>query len=119
MPIRPPSHLLDEPLTRALAAAISDSRTVDAVVIAHIAEFDARELYLPLGCRSMFRYCVDRLHMSDDVAYKRVHVARVARRVPAILDALEDGRLNVSGVAMLARHLTRKNASQVLRPLNA
>lgn len=111
MSFRPLSHLPDEVLSRELDAVVRGGRVSDVAVLAHIAEFDARRLFASAGYPSMFRYCVGRLRMSEDVAFKRVRVARVARRFPALFDALEDGRLNLSGVALLAPHLTRRNAA--------
>lgn len=114
MSFRPLSHLPDELLSRELDAVVTSSRASDVAVLAHVSEFDARRLFAPAGYPSMFRYCVGRLRMSEDVAFKRVRVARVARRFPGLFDALEDGRLNLSGVALLAPHLTRRNAAGLL-----
>jgi hypothetical protein len=36
-------------------------------------------LYAPAGYPSMFKYCVDELHLSEDAAYKRIQVARADR----------------------------------------
>jgi hypothetical protein len=45
------------------------------------------------------------LHLSDDSAAKRIYAARAARRLPAIFEAVATGRVNLSGVVQLARHL--------------
>jgi len=44
----------------------------------------------------MYAYCVGRLRLSDQSAFKRIRVARAAREFPAIFPALADGRLNLS-----------------------
>ena len=36
------------------------------MLLADIAEFDARKLYRPAGYSSMFAYCVGSLHRSED-----------------------------------------------------
>ena len=107
-------HVTDELLSFGLEASASDDRLANATVLAHIAEFDRRRLFLPTKYPSMFRYCVGHLRMSEDIALKRVRVARVARRFPVVFDAIADGRLNLSGVMLLARHLTRANGSELL-----
>ena len=107
-------HLSDDLLSSGLDASAADDRMANATVLAHIAEFDRRELYLPSQYPSMYRYCVGRLRMSEDVAYKRVRVARVARRFRGVFDAIADGRLNLSGVSLLARHLTPANGRELL-----
>src|SRR5437667_7455009 len=70
------THLGDAVLTRELAAAVAHERTATAAVLAHLAEFDARRLYLPAGYPSMVAYCLHELHLSEDGAYKRIHAAR-------------------------------------------
>lgn len=108
------THLSDDSLSSALDRSADDDRLASATLLAHIAEFDRRRLCLPTRYPSMFRYCVGRLGMSEDIAYKRVRVARVARRFPFVFDAIADGRLNLGGVTLLARHLTRSNGRELL-----
>jgi hypothetical protein len=85
-----------------------------AALLAHLAEVDARKLYLPAAYPSMFDYCVHELHLSEDAAYKRIQAARIARQFPALFEALADGQLHLSGVCLLAPYLTRENADLLL-----
>jgi hypothetical protein len=62
----------------------------------------------------MYVYCVDAFHMSEQAAYKRIFVARAARRFPAIFPAVAEGRLHLSAVVLLAAHLTEANADELL-----
>src|SRR5258706_10769426 len=103
------THLSDAALLRDLAALITRDRITTAALLAHIAEVDARRLYLPRGYASMHAYCVEALHLSDDAAYKRIQAARAARRFPALFDAVADGRLHLSAVCLIAPHLTPEN----------
>jgi len=107
-------HLSDDALLEGLAGLVATDRLTTARLLAHLVEVERRRLHLPAGFSSVYRYCVDRLRMSADVAYKRVRAARAVRRHPAILGAIADGRLNLSGVAMLATHLTRANACELV-----
>ena len=108
-------HLSDDSLSRGLDTLAADDRQANATLLAHIAEFDRRGLCAPTQYPSMFRYCVGHLRMSEDVAYKRVRVARVARSFPGVFDAIADGRLNLTGVTLLARHLTHANGRELLK----
>ena len=65
-------HLDDGDLLRALATLVVQERTTTAALLAHIAEVDARRLYLPAGYPSMYEYCVQELRLSEDAAYKRI-----------------------------------------------
>jgi 5-methylcytosine-specific restriction endonuclease McrA len=84
-----------------------------------IGEFERRRLYAAAGFESMHRYCVGKLKMSGDVAYRRVRAARVSRRFPSILEAVADGRLNVSTLVRLAPHLKWMPAAAGLELLAA
>lgn len=107
-------HLTDNDLLRSLAGLVAHERTTTAALLAHIAEVDARRLYLPAGHASMYAYCVDELRLSEDAAYKRIRAARAARRFPVLFDAVADGRLGVSVVVQLAPHLTEANAGELI-----
>ena len=89
-------------------------RNTTAELLAHIAEVDARRLYVPAGFPSMFLYCVNELRLSEESAFKRIRAARTARQFPAIFDAVAQGRLHLSAVLMLAPHLTPEDADELL-----
>lgn len=108
------THLGDAALLRALASLVAQDRVTTAALLAHIAEVDARGLYLPRGYASMHAYCVEALHLSDDAAYKRIQAARAARRFPALFDAVADGRLHLSAVCLIAPHLTPRSFDQLV-----
>src|SRR3989442_9651968 len=100
------SHLSDEALRRGLSGAVAQERGATAELLAHIAEFDARKLYLPAAYPSMFAYCVGELHLSEDATLKRIRAARAARRFPAIFAAAAQGRLVLCARVRLGPHLT-------------
>ncbi len=108
------SHLSDPELIRSLISEVAHERGATAVVLAHIAEADARRLYVPAGYPSMHAYCVHEQHMSEDAAYRRITAARVARRFPAIFDAVADGRLHLTALILLSPCLTTENAADLL-----
>jgi hypothetical protein len=108
------SHVSDAALLRDLAALVTRDRATTAELLAHIAEVDARKLYRPAAHPSMFSYCVGELRLSEDVAYKRIQAARAAREFPGIFGAAADGRLHLTAVVMLAPHLTRGNAGELI-----
>ncbi len=108
------THLADHDLTRDLATSVSKDRHTTALLLAQIAEFDARRLYASAACSSMFEFCVREHRMSEDVAYKRIRVARTARQHPAVYPALVDGRLNLSGVLLLAPFLRGGSAGELI-----
>ena len=106
--------LSDDELLRHLSEIVQRSRRVEADLIAHIGEVDDRRLFAREACSSMFSYCVEVLHLSEAESYFRIAVARAARKHPLLLTMLGDGRLHVSGIAILAPHLTEENCEPVL-----
>jgi hypothetical protein len=108
------THLADPVLLRDLAALVARDRTTTAALLAHLAEVDARRLYLPAAYPSMFDYCVGELRLSEDAACKRIRAARTARMFPALFAALADGRLHLSAVVMLAPHLAPETADELV-----
>ena len=108
------SHLADSALLRDLAALLRQERGATADVLAHLAEVDERRLYVPAAYDSMFAYCVGALRFSEDAAYKRIQVARVARRIPGVFEALAEGRVHLTGLGLLAPHITTDNAAELL-----
>src|SRR5689334_7163980 len=108
------SHLGDPELRHDLLSLIAQDRATTATLLAHLAEFDARKLYLPAAYPSMFAYCVHELHLSEDAAYKRIRAARVARQFPDIFEVVADGRLHLTGLGLLAPYLTPENANGLL-----
>jgi hypothetical protein len=108
------SHLSDAALLQELRSQLSVDQTNTAELLVTLGEIDTRRLYLPAGYPSMFACCVGEWHMSEDMAYKRIRAARAGRRFPAILLAIEEGRLHLAAVVMLAPHLTRETAAELI-----
>jgi hypothetical protein len=104
----------DDDLLLRLSALVRQSQRVEAELIAHIGEVDERRLFARRACSSMFAYATEVLHLSEAEAYLRISVARAARRFPALLLLLRDGQLHLSGIAVLAPHLTEANCDIVL-----
>jgi hypothetical protein len=104
----------DATLRRDLHRVIERERPHEAEVIEHVAEFDARRLFLAEAFPSMFAYCVGELRLSEDAAYRRIRAGRLARRFPRLLGDIAEGRLHLAAVCLLAPHLTAENAGELV-----
>ena len=104
----------DRDLLRALHVLVTRDRKVEADLLAHLAEVEARKLYLEEGCSSMFGYCTDVLHFSEATAYHRIQAARTAQAYPILLERVRRGEIHLSGVKLLAPHLTPENHVELL-----
>jgi len=110
----PLARLPDHELLRALHTLIARGCQIEADLLAHLAEVDTRRLYLEEGCSSMFGYCTEVLHFSEATAYHRIQAARTARKYPILLDRVRRGEIHLSGVKLLAPHLTPENHVELL-----
>ncbi|MEJ2722551.1 MAG: HNH endonuclease, partial [bacterium] len=72
------------------------------------------ELYLTLGCGSMYDYCVNHLGYSRSAAWRRIHSARCIVRFPELYTLLEDDALNLTTLSMVATTLTKENKTELI-----
>ena len=113
-PVRTLQALPDDELLRRIERLVAQSRGVEADLLAHIGEADERKLYARQAFPSMFAYCTQALHLSEAEAFRRITVARAARRHPALLTALAVGRVHLSGLALLVPLVTADNCTALL-----
>jgi 5-methylcytosine-specific restriction endonuclease McrA len=107
-------HLSDPVLLQSAAVNAGHERSATADLLADLAEIDVRKLYRPAGYPSMFAFCVGELGFSEDAAYKRIAVARAARRFPGIFEAVARGRLHLTAITLLSPYLTEDTAASLL-----
>src|SRR6267143_3694216 len=93
---------------------VEDSCRTEADLLLHLGEIDERKLYLERSFPSMFAFCVGELRFSEGATYNRILVARAAREIPAIIDAMRSGQVHLGGLRLLAPHLTAENHREVL-----
>lgn len=104
----------DRALASALAKLAGREREATVALILHLAEFDARQLYRGAGFPSLFQYCVTVLRLSEDAAANRIAAVRMARRFPAIVEMLLEGRLSPTTVRLIAAHATPDNRAELV-----
>ena len=105
----------DGALLNGLSELVGSSRRVLAALLAHLGEVEERRLHLAAGYGSMFAYCVARLSLSEDEAYRRIEVARLARRFPMLFPLLAEGRVSLSVASLLKPHLSPDNVEELTR----
>ena len=108
------THLSNEVLDSQLITKAANEKGATAELLAHIAESDERKRYLPAAYESMLAYCIGELGFSKDEAKQRIQIARAGRACPGVFEALEQGRIHLTGLRLLAPHLTPENAGELL-----
>src|SRR5438876_491846 len=110
-----PSRLSDTALLAEVLRLARSARATTVSLVAHLAELDARRLYLGAGFSSLFTYCTAVLGLSESETYNRIEAARAARRFPVILDRLADGRYEIRFTARAETREKLRRAQDLLR----
>ncbi len=97
--------LEDGALLESLRGLEARHRETMACIVEHLVELERRGLHLSLGYPSLYEYCTRALGLSEDEAFRRITVARMAVKQPSILAGLADGSLHLSGLVALKPHL--------------
>jgi hypothetical protein len=108
------THLTNDELIAGTRRLVGASNQVLAMLLAHLAEVEARGIHRQRACSSLYTYCIYELRFSEDAAYRRVSAARLVKRFPALYEAIASGELHLTGLLMLGPHLTPENHLDVL-----
>ena len=109
-----PSSLDSAALARRLGELAGHEREVQVEFLLHLAEFDARRAWAEAGYRSLWDYLLRVVHLREGAAFRRIAAMRVVRRLPVVAEALRDGRLCLSTVAVLEQLLTEENVGELV-----
>lgn len=127
------ARLSDDALLARIKVLAVRERDATVELVAHLAALESRKTHLGEGPGSLYLYCRDQLHLSEDAAWNRAATASAVRLYPVILDWLVDGSLNVTTVRVLrpvltsvnhlailaeARHRSRKEVEMIVARLN-
>ena len=93
--------LSDRELLRETRNLVRHERHLQGAVIDHLAEIEARGLYLQRGFSSLFDYAVRELGYSDAAAARRIGAMRLCADQPDAREGLRDGSLTLSAAAEL------------------
>ena len=93
--------LSDRELLRETRNLVRHERHLQGAVIDHLAEIEARGLYLERGCSSLFDYAVRELGFSDAAAARRIGAMRLCTDQADAREGLRDGSLTLSAAAEL------------------
>lgn len=109
-----PASLSDRLLLDALDRLVADERERMPRFLACLGEADRRKLPEKEGYSSTFDYCVRRLRLSEDEAYRRIQAARASVSRPELLSSLADGQLSLTAVSRIAPHIRRADAPELI-----
>ncbi|HEY3118456.1 MAG TPA: HNH endonuclease signature motif containing protein [Chloroflexota bacterium] len=108
------TQLTDLELLKRIELLAQREREATAILIAHLAEMEARRLYLQEGYSSLFTYCTRVLRFSERAAYRRMEAAKIGLKFPIVLEMLSAGWINLTTITLLAPELTPANHQKLL-----
>jgi hypothetical protein len=106
--------IADDELEASLSGLLGAGARVEARIVAHLAEVEARRLHLLAGYSSLYDYCRKRLGFSEYEAFIRIAAARVARSYPVVFGMLERRELHLTAICEVREYLTAKNHRELL-----
>ena len=92
-----------------LSGLLGARAQLEARIVAHLAEVEARRLHLLAGYSSLYDYCRKRLGLSEYEAFIRIAAARVARKYPVVFGMLERRELHLTAICEVREFLTAEN----------
>jgi hypothetical protein len=101
-------------LITALRRLARADHELNAQLLVHLCEVEARGLYREHAHASMYTYCVAELHMSEAQAYLRINAARSGRKFTRILQLVAQGAVHLTAIKLLGPHLRPDNHEQLL-----
>jgi hypothetical protein len=106
--------LTDEELEARLRGLLGTGARLEARIVAHLAEVEARRIHLLAGRSSMYEYCQKNLGLSEYEAFCRIAAARVAAAYPIVFGMLERRELHLTAVVEVREFLTEANHRELL-----
>lgn len=106
--------LSDAELVKDLRALVQSERHAMVDVIEHLVEVERRRLYLGSKIATLYRYCIAELGYDEHAALKRNRVAKLALRLPQVLDELRAGSMQLTGLFLLSNYLRGDNVGALL-----
>jgi len=107
-------ELSNDELERSLHGLLGAGARVEARIVAHLAEVEARRLHLLAGCSSLYDYCRKRLGLSEYEAFLRIAASRVARKYSVVFGMLERRELHLTAICEVRELLTAENHRDLL-----
>src|SRR5256885_15903692 len=104
----------DDDLIASTREIARKSNGVEAELLLYLGEIDAKRIYRERAAPSMIAFCMREFNFSEGAAFNRIFVARAARKIPAMLDALRSGAVHLTGLRILISHLDEENHQNVL-----
>jgi hypothetical protein len=109
-----PASLDSAALARRLGELAGHERELQLEFLVHLGEYDRRRAYADAGYSSLWDYMMRALHYREGATHRRICAMRAVRRLPEVGEAVRDGRLCLTTLALLEPVLTPENAGDLV-----
>lgn len=109
------TDLTDHKLVSDLKHMCGMQKRMTARIVMYLAEVEARDIHTAKGYDSLFAFCVRRLKMSHGEAAVRIKVARMYRAHQQIMPPLLRGKVHLTSLYMLRKHMNEDNCDELLK----
>lgn len=82
---------------------VHTERKITHLILVYIVEIEERKIYSEMGYDGMYAYLTRGLGYSEGAAYRRLHSARLLKKVPTVAKKIEDGRLNLTQLTQVQK----------------
>jgi hypothetical protein len=110
-----PTNLTDKQLIERVKKLCAANARFLANLITDLIDLEERRVHLQAACSSMREYCIRHLDMSPSQAWRRTTAARLVQRVPAVLEYVRRGEIDLSTLVLLRHFITQDNADELIR----
>ena len=101
-------HIADDKLLSQIKILVRKERHIQIEVIHHLAEINARQLYLKRSFSSLHEYATRGLGYSDGAAQRRIKTMRLCSALPAVEELIVPGNLNLTSASQLQTAFERQ-----------
>jgi 5-methylcytosine-specific restriction endonuclease McrA len=92
-------NLTDDQLVFEAREAVKVEREATSVVVKYLREIHDRELYLKVGCASLFQFAVEKLGYCPSSAHARISAMELVAALPQVEKKIESGELSLTAAA--------------------
>lgn len=101
-------------LDRRLRDLVGGERRTQVEFLRALGEYDHLRGYESLGYATLWEYCRGELKLLGGQIFRRVHCARILRKIPEAAEYLLDGRMSMTTLAILKDVISTENAGEFL-----
>lgn len=96
-------NMADEVLLARFDKLVQTERKITRLVLECIGEIEVRQLYVPRGYPSLFKFLTEKYGYSNSAAQRRISAAAILGQAPELGEKFESGALNLSQTSLLAQ----------------